>query len=227
MCHPIDRRIVMTFVALIGTGLPVSAQWSGGAFVGAGTDHTWERGGTMGGLLVEGRVKDTTWFVLRGSTAFHWPSSWSTASYYTIPGEPPNEVMEVHRYVLNRFDVAVDMKVPYGCTLCPNGYFRGGYLMVGAGWRHAWLRDERTLTESVSAVHAVSASDRGYDQAMLRLTGGAEINGPWGGVFGEIMFTAANSLFSSTKHIVFVNTLTASIGYRFSLKRIPAPPQED
>lgn len=227
MFHPIDLRIVMTFVALAGTGLPLSAQWSAGAFVGAGTDHTWGRGGTLGGLLVEGRVKDSTWFVLRGSTAFHWPSTWSTASNYTIPGEPPNEVMEVHRYVLNRLDAAVDVKVPYGCTFCPNGYFRGGYLMVGAGWRHAWLRDERTLTESALGIQAVSATARGYDQAMLRLTGGAEINGPWGGVFGEIMFTAANSLFSSTKHIVFVNTVTATVGYRFRLQRLPPPNEEE
>lgn len=227
MGRAIEHRFAAAIITLVGLGPTLSAQWFGGAFVSAGTDHTWGRGGTMGGLLVEGRVKDTTWFVLRGSTAFHWPSTWSTASNYTIPGEPPNEVMEVHRYVLNRFDAALDMKVPYGCMLCPNGYFRGGYLMVGAGWRHAWLRDERTLTESASGINAVSATDQGYDQALLRLTGGAEINGPWGGIFGEVMFTAANSLFSSSRHIVFVNTLTATIGYRFSLKRLPAPSEEE
>ena len=227
MGRAIEHRFAAAIITLVGLGPTLSAQWFGGAFVSAGTDHTWGRGGTSGGLLVEGRLKDTTWFVLRGSTAFHWPGMWSTASNYTIPGEPPNEVMEVHRYVLNRFDAALDMKVPYGCTLCPNGYFRGGYLMVGAGWRHAWLRDERTLTESAFGIHAVSATVRGYDQAMLRLTGGAEINGPWGGIFGEVMFTAANSLFSSTRHIVFVNTLTATIGYRFSLKRLPAPREEE
>lgn len=226
MHRRVDHRSAIALAAFIGVGTTLSAQWHGGAFVSGGTDHTWGRGGLSGGLLVEGRLKDTTWFVLRGSTAFHWPGSWSTASRYTIPGEPPNEVLEVHRYILNRFDAAVDMKVPYGCTFCPRGYFRGGYLMLGAGWRHAQLRDERTVTESAFGMHAVSTTIKGYDQAMLRLTGGAEINGPWGGVFAELMFTAANSLFSGTRHIAFVNTLTVTVGYRFSLKGLPPQPEE-
>ncbi|MEO8067024.1 MAG: hypothetical protein ABI599_04955 [Flavobacteriales bacterium] len=214
-------------LAMLLASTPASAQLMGAAFSSVGTDHSWERSGVSGGLLVEGRTHDSAWYVLRGSAAYTWPSSWSTASRYVIPGNPPNEVLEIHRYDLQRVHVAADMKVPYGCMFCPHGYFRGGYLMIGAGWTHSWLRDERTNTESTGNLQDITTTKASYDQALLRLTGGAEINGPWGGVFGELMFTAANSILSYPQHIVFVNTLTATVGYRFSLKHTPQARTED
>lgn len=222
-----EKYMACVAVAIPLASTPVRAQLMGAALASLGTDHTWGLTGASGGLLVEGRVQDSAWYVLRGSAAYNWPSSWSTASRYVIPGNPPNEVLEIHRYGLERMQIAADMKVPYGCMFCPRGYFRGGYLMVGLGWTHSWLRDERTYTESLGSLNEVNMTRMSYDQAVLRLTGGAEINGPWGGVFGELMFTAANSIRSYPQHIVFVNTLTATVGYRFSLKKTTQPPAED
>ncbi|MFZ1688298.1 MAG: hypothetical protein WAU70_12785, partial [Flavobacteriales bacterium] len=67
--------------------------------------------------------------------------------------------------------------------------------------------------------HAIT--DLTTDQLSIRLTGGAEINYRWGGLFAELLLTGANRVNSKDQGFVFVNTLMVTAGYRFSFAELP------
>ncbi|MFZ1686204.1 MAG: hypothetical protein WAU70_02210, partial [Flavobacteriales bacterium] len=119
-------------------------------------------------------------FTFRGSLAWHWPRSWTRAESYARNKEPFGNITIVEEGSLSKLDIAIDMKWPYGCIFCPGGLYRGGYLMLGAGWTRSWYDLDVHTVDTGLGFDSHAITDLTTDQLSIRLTGGAEINYRWG-----------------------------------------------
>ncbi len=136
------------------TLVTVEAQTSIGLFVGPWTDPVFGTNSIGAGGLVEHRIADSLNLVLRISAEQHWCAGQHT--HYTSDDTATGQVARrFERDVQTRYTRwMLHAKLPLTSEECSDGFFRGAYALIGAGYALGSISSRST---AVDVLHGTSA----------------------------------------------------------------------
>lgn len=163
------------------------AQWAVGILGGAGQDHGWQgRTGWMG-ALVERRLSDSSSFVLRLTGTVFSPME-RTYGELIVLDDGSTAVEAVMNEVIGRAGASLAVRWPFLTVPCDGGYHRGAYLMAGAGWDHAVVRQDGFAVQEEVGQERVLVRQRRWtqDRFLAQASVGAQYGTRWGSPFVEV-----------------------------------------
>lgn len=181
---------LLLFGALL-TPYTARAQWAVGLLGGLGQDHGWQGRSSWMGALVERRLGDSTSFVLRLSGLAFTPLE-RVYGEIVVADDGTTDVEAVMRELIGRSAAMLSVRWPFLTVPCDGGYHRGAYVMAGAGWEHARVRQTGYAVQEQVGPESVVVRERSWtvDRFVGAAAVGAQYGTRWGSPFLEVHMNA-------------------------------------
>ncbi|MBK8949834.1 MAG: hypothetical protein IPM68_13565 [Flavobacteriales bacterium] len=208
---------LLLFGALL-TPSTARAQWAVGLLGGLGQDHGWQGRSSWMGALVERRLGDSSSFVLRLSGLAFTPVE-RVYGETVVADDGTVGVEAVMHELIGRGGVQLSVRWPFLTVPCEGGYHRGAYVMAGAGWEHAWVRQAGYAVQEEVGAESILVRERRW--TVDRLTGhaavGAQYGTRWGSPFLEVQMNAGPMPYDTG--LWGITLVGLQLGYRYVFVR--------
>lgn len=217
----------MALLLLAGSALPARPQWAAGLFGGVSQDMVWRFEMAHAGVQLEWRPKFLHAGTLRAG-AWLAPMRANYREEYRSVSDPG-----VHTWLAETITerhaaagAAIDVRFPFEHNDCTNGYYKGSYLVAGAGFIRRWQAVERWRQDQYGTMSTFS-NEHAFAEPVARAGVGGELNYGWGGLFLEALFTVSVPA-EGTMPLRIPDALVVNLGYRYTFAaRRAVQPAED
>lgn len=184
-------HLPLLFAAALFAPCAARAQWAVGLFGGLGQDHGWQGRTSWMGALVERRLGDSSSFVLRLSGTAFSPVE-RMYGETVVADDGTTDVEAVMRELIGRNAAMLSVRWPFLTVPCDGGYHRGAYVMAGAGWEHARVRQTGYAVQEQVGPESVVVRERSWtvDRFVGHAAVGAQYGTRWGSPFLEVHMNA-------------------------------------
>ncbi|MBV6405379.1 MAG: hypothetical protein IT228_07530 [Flavobacteriales bacterium] len=207
-------HLPLLFAAALFAPCAARAQWAVGLFGGLGQDQGWQgRSSWMGGL-VERRLGDSTSFVLRLSGLALTPLE-RVYGETVVADDGTTDVEAVMRELIGRSAAMLSVRWPFLTVPCDGGYHRGAYVMAGAGWEHARVRQTGYAVQEQVGPESVVVRERSWtvDRFVGAAAVGAQYGTRWGSPFLEVHMNAGPMPYDTG--LWGITLVGVQVGYRY------------
>ncbi|MBK9274212.1 MAG: hypothetical protein IPM49_06700 [Flavobacteriales bacterium] len=204
---------LLLFGALL-TPSTARAQWAVGLLGGLGQDHGWQGRSSWMGALVERRLGDSTSFVLRLSGLAFTPLE-RVYGETVVADDGTTDVEAVMRELIGRSAAMLSVRWPFLTVPCDGGHHRGAYVMAGAGWEHARVRQTGYAVQEQVGPESVVVRERSWtvDRFVGAAAVGAQYGTRWGSPFLEVHMNAGPMPYDTD--LWGITLVGVQLGYRY------------
>jgi len=216
--HGMRTLLPLLLISTLLTPTSVGAQWAVGLLGGLGQDHGWQGRTSWMGALVERRLGDSSSFVVRLSGLAFTPME-RVYGETVVADDGTLGVEAVMHELIGRGGATVSVRWPFLTVPCEGGYHRGAYVMAGAGWEHARVRQTGYAVAQPVGPESVVVRERTW--TVDRLTGhaavGAQYGTRWGSPFLEVQMNAGPMPYDTG--LWGITLVGLQLGYRYVFVR--------